>query len=140
MSDSPAATSHRYMASVRPTRPWKRSTRPIPRQPSALGLDGWEGRLAIVLVGRRDAQIAEDRHGEVRVVLDPAPGHRVDGLVILLADRARASGAIHLQPLQRGDHRVDLQRLRLLHRLLDRVQRRVRSLGDVACVYLTALT
>src|SRR6266481_4255692 len=130
MSESPAATSHRYMASVRPTRPWKR-TCPMQRQ-RASGLDGWEGGLAVVLVRRRHAQVAEHRHGELRVVLDAAPGHRVDGLVVLLADGARTGRAVHLQPLQRGDHRVDVERLRLLHRLLDRVERRVGGLGDVA--------
>src|SRR5919109_2578467 len=132
MSDRPAATSHRYIASVRPTRPWKRRTRPIGLDRLPLRLDGRERRLSVVLVRRRDAQIAEYRHGELRIVLDASPRYCVDRLVVLLANLAWARGTLHLHVLERRDDRVDVQRLCFFDRLLDRVQRRVRRLRHVA--------
>src|SRR5947208_1827531 len=103
MSDSPAATSHRYMASLSPTRPWK-SSRRVMRVVSALRLDGGKWRLAVVLVGRRDAQIAE-----------VVAARRPDAVGIV--------GAEALQDVHRGTHRdherlgllEDLEELGLLH-------------------------
>src|SRR5207302_2025828 len=125
MSERPAATSHRYIASVRPTRPWKRRMRPIGLERLPSRLYGWERRLAIVLVSGCDPQVPEHGHGELRVVFDASPRDSVDGLVIFLPDPARPRRALDLEVLQRGDDRIDVQRLGLLHRLLDRVQRRV---------------
>src|SRR5205085_11807199 len=138
MSESPAATSHRYMASLSPTRPWK-SRRRVMQVVLPLRLDGREWRLAVVLVGRGDPQIAEDGDGGLRVVADPTPGDRVHRLVVLLADLAGTGGAIEIEVFQRSDDLVDVEGTGLLHGLLDRVERRVGRLRDVARIRVPAL-